>query len=316
MTKKELVLRDHNLGLLVKEIAKKHNFKESSVRGIINNAGLKSNKSSPGNNLDHKFQEFILGSMLGDGSLQKDNRLSIAHCETQKEYIKEKHKIMSSYNLAGKLSHNTIINDRYKNGLITEYRFKTLSTDKMNGMRQFYYPYGIKTVPSEEFLFEFLTPLALAIWFMDDGSVCLANFQINSQGFTVAEVNSLRYVLLEKYGIQSTCTSDHAITIRSKSLNTFTSIVSPYMCKTMKYKLVTLRNRVLNKLGELQERCDANLQPSLSSNTLEGSTTNDRIQKMDSNIDTSTQHLTIGDDIVCSIENKESIELEDKEPLS
>lgn len=315
MGKKDLILIEHSAGYTVEEISAKTGFSGSTIRWAINSSGLKANKKSPGNNLDHKFQEFLLGSMLGDGCLLKDGRLSIAHCANQRDYIKHKHTFISTYSLAGKLSFNTIINDRYKNGSISEYRFKTLTSNKFDGIRQFYYPHNQKCVPSEEFLSEFLTPFAIAIWYMDDGNVTNYSFEFNTQSFSLHDCMKLRYVLLEHYDIHTTLhEANHVIMISADSRDKFISIVLPFMCKSMLYKLIP--NRVLYKLGELQERCDANLQPSLNSNILEGSTTNDRVRNMDSNIDTSTQHLLIDDDIVCSIENKESIELGDKEPLS
>jgi len=57
-------------------------------------------------------------------------------------------------------------------------------------------------------------------------------------------------------------------------------------------KLIPYKKRVLYKLGELQERCDANLQPSLSRNTFVGSETSETIlsdNAEDNDITTSAQ---------------------------
>lgn len=243
MSKKELILSFHKKGYTNIEIEELTNYKPSSIRWAINSAGKKSNKKSPGKDLDHKYQEFILGSMLGDGSIQKDNRFSLAHSIKQKEYINSKYEFIKSYNLNGKLSYNKIINNRYKKGFCEEYRFKTLTSDKMNGMRDFYYFNNKKKVPNEEFLNEFLTPFALAIWFMDDGSACNSNLQFNTQSFTAEENLLLRYVLLNKYNIKTTINKDNIITILIESIDCFINIVNDYFIDSMKYKLVPYRKK-------------------------------------------------------------------------
>ena len=53
-------------------------------------------------------------------------------------------------------------------------------------------------------LYKRLTPRAIAYWLMDDGSFSNNTVIFCTNGFTVLEVNLLREVLLEKYGIQTT----------------------------------------------------------------------------------------------------------------
>lgn len=237
MSKKERVLELHKMGLTVSEIQLQSGFNERTVRWAINTSGLKANKKNPGNNLDSTFQEFILGSMLGDGCIQKDNRLSIAHCVAQEAWIKHKYDTISAYGLAGKLSKNKIYNDRYTNGFIEEYRFKSITTDKMCGFRDLYYTNNTKTVPGEEFLQTYLTPYAIAIWFMDDGNILNYGLELNTQSFTEAECNRLRYILLEKYSVKTTY-SRGTIRIRSESVKTFVRTIQPYLIPEMQYKTI------------------------------------------------------------------------------
>lgn len=72
------------------------------------------------------------------------------------------------------------------------------------------------------------------------------------------------------------------------------------------------------KQGELLEKPEvANQQPSLSSNTLEGSETSSRILNKDSNTATSALPDFIGEDIVRPVDiTNETTELQDKEPVS
>jgi hypothetical protein len=116
MTKKETVLNLHKKGFTNIEIENETKYKMHTIRWAINSCGLKSNKKSPGKNLDKRYQEFMLGSLLGDGCITKDNRFSLAHCIKQKEYIEYKYEFIKSYELNGKLSYNKIFHERYKNG--------------------------------------------------------------------------------------------------------------------------------------------------------------------------------------------------------
>lgn len=266
MGKKELILIKHAEGMTTTEISVETGYPLSTVRWAINSEGLKSNKKSPGVQLDHLFQEFVLGSMLGDGSILVDGRISIGHSIKQLEYLTYKHLFVDKYELAGKLCTSTIYNDRYKNGFIEECKFRSLVSDKTAGFRVFYYPDGIKQVPSEEFLLEFLSPFALAIWYMDDGNTTNYSFELNTQSFSVEEIMRLRYCLLRKYGILTTYHSNsNTIMVLAESAELFMSIIVPYIHKSMFYK-INPKNRVLYKLGELQERCDANLQPTTDLN--------------------------------------------------
>jgi len=266
MGKKDKILLKHTEGMTVLEISKITGYPLSTVRWAINSEGLKANKKSPGNCLDHKFQEFILGSILGDGSILSDNRLSIGHGISQLEYAKSKHEFIQAYELAGKFSTFRVTDDRYSNGFVDGCRFRSLSSDKMKEMYLFYYPDKSKAIPSEEFLLEFLSPFALAIWYMDDGNSTNYSFEFNTQSFSSIENMRLRYCLLRKYGIVTTYhESTNTIMVSAESAELFVSIVSPYIHSSMLYK-INPRNRVLYKLGELQERCDANLQPTTDLN--------------------------------------------------
>lgn len=316
MSKKEQVLEKHKEGLTNLEISNITGYTTACINAIINHAGLKSNRESVGNILDSKFYEFILGSMLGDGHIDVHGRLSLIHGPKQLEYINYKYMFIETYRLAGKFCFHRDINDRYINGYTDIYRFRTKTSDKMKPLRKLYYPNNKKKVPDKDYLLQYLSPFALAIWYMDDGNVCNYNLQINTQGFSVKERLLLQEVLLEKYAVVVSIPPIGQLTIKAESIPTFVSLISSYVIPSMMYKLVPYRRRVLNKLGELQERCDANLQPSLDSNIFEGSTTNDQVLIEDGNIDTSAQPCTAGDDIVCSIEKRESIELQDKEPVS
>jgi hypothetical protein len=98
----------------------------------------------------------------------------------------------------------------------------------------------IKIVPLN--IEEYLTPLALAIWFMDDGSRLGRGARIATNCFTLEEVNFLCNVLYRKYNIIATphkCGKDkgHIIYIHVNSMKLFIKIVKPFLLPSLYYKL-------------------------------------------------------------------------------
>lgn len=204
-----------------------------------------------------KLKQLIIGSMLGDGYLckitggAKNSRLSIAHSKKQKEYCKFKHFILEELNLAGKFCYNKIENDRYKNGYIEEYRFRSKANEVFTRYRNLFYP-DDKKVLHKETINE-IDELGLAIWFLDDAHKAKVGYQINTQCFSMDEISFLRDLLKRKFNIETTYQPfDNIIYIRSCSVNTFDNLIKPYVIKSMQYKLFN-RKRVLDKEDELLE---------------------------------------------------------------
>lgn len=91
---------------------------------------------------------------------------------------------------------------------------------------------------------EKLTPLSLAFWYMDDGSCAFTNQQkprirLATNGFTKEEVDLLACNLFRKYGINTTV-ADYkgwTLTLSADSTELFFSLIFPYICDSMKYKL-------------------------------------------------------------------------------
>jgi len=75
---------------------------------------------------------------------------------------------------------------------------------------------------------------------MDDGSKNNCSYYLHTEGFTIEDVNFLRSLLLDKYNIKTALhiVREHpTIYISGYSRETFTSLILPYICDSMKYKL-------------------------------------------------------------------------------
>src|ERR1700735_2330297 len=93
------------------------------------------------------------------------------------------------------------------------------------------------------FLMELLlTPLALAVWAMDDGCKVGYGFKLSTNSFTLTEVQQLCAVLHEIYGLVftvqdagSSAGDQYVIYIASKSMELFRDIVRPHFHESILY---------------------------------------------------------------------------------
>lgn len=98
----------------------------------------------------------------------------------------------------------------------------------------------IKIIPKN--IKEYLTPFALAIWFMDDGSRINNTVRIATNNFTYVEIQFLCDVLYEKFNIKATVNKNgkdkgYIIYIKRESYLIFYNLIKPYILPSMLYKL-------------------------------------------------------------------------------
>jgi hypothetical protein len=98
----------------------------------------------------------------------------------------------------------------------------------------------IKIIPLN--IKEYLTPLALAILFINNGSCLDKGARIAFNCFTFEEVNFLCKILKIKYNIIATPNKygknrGYIIYINSNSMKLFTDTIKPYLLPSLYYKL-------------------------------------------------------------------------------
>lgn len=90
---------------------------------------------------------------------------------------------------------------------------------------------------------KFLTPRAIAYWFMDDGSYENKTGMFHTQGFTKSESQLLCDTLLEKYGIEAGVTKDrdkYKIRVKTSSAKAFRELIKDYVIPVFQYKLMNI----------------------------------------------------------------------------
>lgn len=193
-------------------------------------------------------RSIIVGMLLGDGHLETQNgrktfRLKIEHTASQQFYVDWLYEQLQDWVLTP-----TAPKQKRINGIITtHFCFQTLSVVQFRfyGL-QFYDEQGRKRVP--KMIRRLLTPLALAVWFMDDGSAKSKHHRaliLNTHCFSKSEINILQTALLQRYQIESSIRIQKdglQILIIGEHAQRFIEVIAPYMLPNFEYKFGALVN--------------------------------------------------------------------------
>jgi hypothetical protein len=112
------------------------------------------------------------------------------------------------------------------------------------GWRQRFYRGRRKVVPVD--IDRDLSPLALAVWLMDDGAADYAGLTFQTHSFTQAETNRLAAVLRRKYGLSTRVRANRGsliVYVAAESIPELRRIVAPHVLTDFEYKLIPRRFR-------------------------------------------------------------------------
>ena len=200
--------------------------------------GLKVNK---------EMKDIIVGTLLGDGMLETQNggrtyRLKIEHSIEQKEYVDWLYEKLKDFVLTPPKRRLRIEKGKKQ----WRYGFNTLSVGNFRFFgQQFYGKNGKKRIP--KIIKKLLTPRAIAVWFMDDGSIKSRRhrgFVIHTLGFTKKDLKILQKALKEKYGLKTYLHRQNKyqktrwrLYIPGSQREKFLQLIRPYLLPQFQYKL-------------------------------------------------------------------------------
>jgi len=194
--------------------------------------------------------QILLGGLLGDSSCSlKDCRIDFSHSEKQYDYLKWKY---SHFDV------NTVTDikpqiHRWHTKEYLAYRFtyrklgknRHLDDDLFNFLRKNLYSNDGRKKISLKYLNE-LTPLAIAVWWMDDGSMCLANKnrygKLSTNGFNYEEHILIQKYFKEKYDIDMHIKQEkntYFMRINVSNMKKLIKLIYLYVCEipSMTYKI-------------------------------------------------------------------------------
>ena len=212
---------------------------------------------------DEEIRGAIIGMVLGDGSLPLDGRsinahMDFAHCAKQREYAVWKAGLLenlTSVRITDGVSH-------CRNKEYPKVRVLSKTHPTYTHLRNRFYHNGRKTI--DAFLMEHLTPLGLAIWYMDDGN--LKNHEnyltpmLETNCFNVAEHLIMTKALADKFQLEFRANHLNAkylmLRLRRKDRGKFFDIIREHIHPTMAYKIQDDGKTVMLTGDPIQSKCE------------------------------------------------------------
>lgn len=187
----------------------------------------------------------IYGTLLGDSHAERrvsgnGTRISFYQEANHAEYLLWLHNKFASQGYCNTLTPK-ISTRLSKGGKIRKtIRFHTFTYSSFNYIHEDWYFKGIKILPYN--IETYLTPLALAVWIMDDGARVGSGLKLCTNCFTFEDTTRLVLIINKLYGLKSSVQSaghlnQHIIYIWSESMVKLRQLVKPYMVSSMLYKL-------------------------------------------------------------------------------
>jgi len=204
---------------------------------------LKSDRLALPSELSARLRSILVGSMLGDGHLSgvgaHTARYSEHHSAKQRPYLDWKASEWGAFVLS------VIPTDK---GLHKGFRFTSHACRVLHPYWQMFYPAGAGAKTFVHLPLEWVDELALAVWFMDDGSrtESYARFSVSEHGAD----NQMRLAILRRFGLEGHLYGkggEQSLHVQGRTnYSRFLELVAPHVHPSMGYKLEPL---VARKLG-------------------------------------------------------------------
>lgn len=196
---------------------------------------------------NHDILSILIGSLLGDGSMEKDgngSRFAFYQEKTNGEYLLHLHSIISSLGYSKQDLPKIQARKGSKEGTIRYiYRFRSYTFSSFNWIHSSFYPNKRKVIPTNINLESYLTPLALAIWVMDDGYYFKnKGIGFSTNAYTLDEIKYLGDILKRKYSLDYSIVktgkvNQYNIYIPKASAIVLGNIIKKHLVPSMYYKI-------------------------------------------------------------------------------
>ena len=185
----------------------------------------------------------LIGSLLGDGSMEKDGNGSRFVFYQKGEHIEYMLWLHQQILKHGYCKENIpqIQSRIINNKLIYYCRFRSFTYSSFNWIHEGFYSNNKKVIPN--WIEEYLSPIALAIWIMDDGAwIKNRGIKLSTNCFSLSDVKKLVNILETKYELKLAIHSagyinQYNIYIPKSNFPKLIPIVLPHMHPYFLYKL-------------------------------------------------------------------------------
>lgn len=180
--------------------------------------------------LTNRQRKILIGCVLGDAHIKPLGKIVIEQSTKQKDYLWWKYNELKNISYPA-MPKEVIRKDLKRN---KEYRsFVFYLKQYFRPWRSIFYqgnkkifPYGIN-----------LTPLSLAVWYMDDGSFSDGRAIISTEGFDEGSRKNIQKILYDEFNLEIIIPSDKKLLIKSNTRDKFYNLIKHYIVPSMNYKL-------------------------------------------------------------------------------
>ncbi len=199
--------------------------------------------SSSFGNFSFTQRSVLVGTVLGDGCLAKHgryHRLHVKHKAAHKALVDLKYATFREFISMSLHGFDQMLLGRS----YPCFQFATRTHPWFSDWYFRFYQSGKKIVPVD--IAEHMTPLALAVWFMDDGAADHAGVTFQTHNFSYEEVWRLSTVLKERFGLVTTVRGNRRrwiIYVIASSVSRLEEVIRPHLLREFSYKLNVRRTR-------------------------------------------------------------------------
>ena len=203
--------------------------------------------------LSKKQRDILIGTILGDAcieSCKKEDRIQINHSDKQKEYVFWKYQHLKEWTLSS--PRHIGCKDKRTGKINWQWRFRTFSHPEFTQYKKIFYSGRKKIIPRniKDLL---VSPLSLAVWYMDDGKKrpdCRGAY-LDTICFSKEEQTRLIDCLRNNFQLVNTKLhwngDGYHIYIPYISIDRFKELIKDFVIPSLAYKLPYTRNDFLPK---------------------------------------------------------------------
>ncbi len=202
--------------------------------------------------LSRKQREILVGLMMGDAHMETQNRgrtyrLKIEQSERHAAYVDHLYELFKDWVLTPPRRKDAVSRGHKS----VNVAFQTVSHGSFRFYAHQFYREGRKQVP--KLIHRWLTPLNLAYWYMDDGSIKSRESKgviLNTHAFYRSEVERLVNALASLFELEAKPRKQkegYQIYISGHSYERFMDLVESHVIESMRYKLPSPRRTELPK---------------------------------------------------------------------
>ena len=178
--------------------------------------------------LSERQREILIGCVLGDAYISPLGKIRIEHSVKQRAYIEWKYQELRSLCYPAQpreIVHVLRTGKEYLSAFF-------LLRQYFRAWRAIFYD-GKKIFPRDLQV----TPLSLAVWYMDDGCWTGKKAVISAESFGGVYRGYMQEALLRQHGIETVVGKNGKLIIRKKSHDKFFALIAPHIVPFMEYKL-------------------------------------------------------------------------------